>query len=152
MKKLLLATIAVLAAAPVFGQDLIVSKTDGSQESIDLENLHKISFREGKMLATSNGGASMSTYTLSTISMMQFTNSTDVDAVEIMDGRISYSAAAGVAYVTGSAGQVLSVYNLSGSAVLNQPIGSDSESVDLTGLQKGVYLLKLGSKTIKIVR
>ncbi len=152
MRKLLLATIAVLAAAPVFGQDLIVSKTDGTTENLSLESLHKISFSEGKMVATSDKGASMSTYTLSAISMMQFTNSTDVDAVEIMDGRISYSTSSGMAYVSGSAGQTLVVYNLSGTAVLEQAVTADSESVDLSGLQKGVYLLKLGAKTIKIVR
>lgn len=152
MNKLLLATIAVLAAAPVFGQDLIVSKTDGTTASLDLEKIHKISFSEGNMVATSIEGTNLSTYTLSAISMLQFTNSTDVDAVEIMDGRISYSAAAGVAYVSGSAGQTFSVFNLSGSTLLTQPIESDSESVDLSALQSGVYLLRLGSKTIKIVR
>lgn len=152
MNKLLLATIAVLAAAPVFGQDLIVSKTDGTTASLDLEKIHKISFSEGNMVATSIEGTNLSTYTLSAISMLQFTNSTDVDAVEIMDGRISYSAVAGVAYVSGSAGQTFSVFNLSGSTLLTQPIESDSESVDLSALQSGVYLLRLGSKTIKIVR
>jgi len=152
MRKLLLATIAVLAAAPVFGQDIIVSKADGTTENLSLESLHKISFKEGKLVATSNEGTSLSTYTLTAISMLQFTNSTDVQAVEIMDGRISYSAASGMAYVSGSAGQTLTVYNLSGLAVLEQSIAGDSESVDLSSLQKGVYLLRLGAKTIKIIR
>lgn len=71
--------------------------------------------------------------------------------VKVMDGHIEYSSHNSSATVTGSNGETVTIYNLSGKAVLEQAIESDSQEISLSGLGKGVFLLRLGSKTAKIV-
>ena len=44
------------------------------------------------------------------------------------------------------------IYNLGGTQVIDRKIESQIETISLDSLGKGVYLLKLEGKTIKIVR
>ncbi len=71
--------------------------------------------------------------------------------VKVMDGHIEYSAHDAVATVSESEGETVTIYNLSGKAVLEKKVDSDSVEISLSGLGKGVYLLRLGAKTAKIV-
>ncbi len=71
--------------------------------------------------------------------------------VKVMDGHIEYSSHDAIATVSESEGETVTIYNLSGKAVLEKKVDSDSVEISLSGLGKGVYLLRLGAKTAKIV-
>lgn len=71
--------------------------------------------------------------------------------VKVIDGHIEYSSHNASATVSGSEGETITIYNLSGKAVLEKKVDSDSIEISLSGLSKGVYLLRLGAKTAKIV-
>lgn len=71
--------------------------------------------------------------------------------IKLLDGRIEYSSHNASATVSGSEGETVTIYNLSGKAVLEKKIDSDSLEISLSGLGKGVYLLRLGARTAKVV-
>lgn len=152
MKRLLLVFVLLASvSAVVSAQSIKVNEKDGDSIELSLDGLRKLSFSDGNLVATFKDGTSES-YEMSDISGLSFDSETGVGTVSVMEGRMVYSASQGLAVVAGSEGSTFSVFNLSGNSVLQQKIGSDLETVDLSSLQKGVYLVRLGSKTVKIVR
>lgn len=133
------------------GQSLVINDKEGGTVELGLDKLRKITFKNGNLVATYQDGSTNS-YVLSAIEKMNFSNLTGVETVEVMVGHLAYSAQSGIAVVANSEGSKFSVYNLSGKVVLQKTIGSQIETIDLGELQKGLYLLRLDSKTIKIVR
>mgnify|MGYP003520215629 FL=1 len=149
MKKILLiALTASLFSLNADAQNLVIKGKDGSSKDLDLENLRKITFSKGNMVATYTD-KTYSEYAISTIGKLAFETGTGMNAIGIMDGHLAYSSQTGDAYVTGSKGSTLSVYNISGRVVLKQAITTDAENIDLSGLQDGIYLLKLNGVTVK---
>lgn len=150
-KLLLLFVVLTMGTVVANAQSLVINKTEGNPVELNLDNLKKVSFSDGNLVATFNDGTNDS-YPLSEVSRLVFSGTTGVGVVEAMDGKLAYSAGRGLAVIANSQGSKLMVYNLSGSLVLQKVISSQVETVDLNGLQKGLYLLKLEGKTIKIVR
>lgn len=152
MKKYLLALAAFLVmSANVDGQSIVINENEGSPVEISVDGLRSITFDEGRMVATYNDGTTES-YVMSEISRLDFEESSGVRMVSLMEGRVSYSASTGLLVVGNAEGSSLSVMDLGGTVVMEQELESPVETVDLSSLQKGVYLLRLDSKTIKIVR
>ena len=131
MKKLLLIALVTLLAMPAFGQDLLIRDKDGNEQSLNLDNLRKLTFEQGNLVATLNDGSATS-YILSSISKMLFSDNTAVEGIAT-DGSLP-----------------VSVYDLSGRIVVKDSAAS-TESI-IEDLPKGIYLLRTGSKTIKIIK
>ena len=150
MKKILLLFVTgATLSLPSAAQNLLINGKDGSTTDLNLENLRKITFSKGNMKASYSDGT-YSEYALSTIGKLAFETGTGLNSIEIMDGHLAYSSQNGTAFVTDSKGSNLTVYNISGKVVLQKQISTDAESVDLSGLQDGFYLLKLNGITVKI--
>jgi len=131
MKKLLLIALVTLLAMPAFGQDLLIRDKDGNEQSLNLDNLRKLTFEQGNLVATLNDGSATS-YILSSISKMLFSDNTAVEGIAT-DGSLP-----------------VSVYDLSGRIVVKDNAAS-TESI-IEDLPKGIYLLRTGGKTIKIIK
>lgn len=131
MKKLLLIALVTLLAMPAFGQDLLIRDKDGNEQSLNLDNLRKLTFEQGNLVATLNDGSATS-YILSSISKMLFSDNTAVEGIAT-DGSLP-----------------VSVYDLSGRIVVKDSAAS-TESI-IEDLPKGIYLLRTGGKTIKIIK
>lgn len=152
MKRVLLAIFALVAFS--FGasaQSIVINENEGTPVELDVEGLRSISFKDGKMVVSYSDGTDKS-YVMSTISRLDFDDKTGVGMVSLMDGKVSYSEESGLLVVAGTENSHLSVYNLGGTLVFDKVIEQPVETVDLSGLQKGIYLLRLDGKTIKIVR
>ena len=120
-----------LLAMPAFGQDLLIRDKDGNEQSLNLDNLRKLTFEQGNLVATLNDGSATS-YILSSISKMLFSDNTAVEGIAT-DGSLP-----------------VSVYDLSGRIVVKDNAAS-TESI-IEDLPKGIYLLRTGGKTIKIIK
>ncbi|MBO7260633.1 MAG: T9SS type A sorting domain-containing protein [Bacteroidaceae bacterium] len=150
MKKLLLFLItAATLTTTATAQNLVINGKDGSTTDLNLESLRKITFSKGNLVARYSDGT-YSEYALSTIGKLAFETGTGLSSIEIMDGHLAYSSQSGTAFVTNSQGSDLIVYNISGRIVLKQSIQTDAETIDLSALQEGIYLLRLNGITVKI--
>ena len=131
MKRKLLILLVTLLAMPAFSQDLLIRDKDGNEQSLNLDNLRKLTFEQGNLVATLNDGSATS-YILSSISKMLFSDNTAVEGI-IADAILP-----------------VSVYDLSGRVIVNNSSASPESVVG--DLPKGIYLLRTGGKTIKIIK
>lgn len=152
MKRYLFAfAVFLVTAADMAGQSIVINEKEGSPVEISVEGLRSITFDDGKLVATYNDGTAES-YLMSEISRLDFEETSGVGMVSLMEGKMSYSSSTGLLVVGNAEGSKLSIIDLGGTVVMESEIESPVETIDLSSLQKGVYLLRLDSKTIKIVR
>lgn len=131
MKKLLLIILVTFMALPSFSQNLLIRDKDGNEQSLSLDNLRKLTFQDGNLVATLYDGSATS-YILSSIGKILFSDNTAVKGIAT-DGALS-----------------VTVYDLSGRIIVND--SSSSPQSLLEDLPKGVYLLRTGGKTVKFVK
>ena len=55
-------------------------------------------------------------------------------------------------YLKGEAGEEIAIYNISGSIVLKEIQSSEGGSMSIANLPKGIYLLRAGKQTVKILK
>jgi len=150
MNRLLLLIFSLLLWIPASAQDMTIENKDGQSTAVEMEQLRKLTFQDGNMTVTTENGQKTD-YNTADIERLKFGSATKVETVKAIDGKVEYSALSLTAVVHDSKGQTISIYNLSGKSVLEQKIVQDIQEISLSGLSKGVYLLKLGNRTVKIV-
>jgi hypothetical protein len=133
MKRLLTLTLSVLLAATAFGQDQTATPKDSLTYSVELDNLRKIAFKDDSVVTTYSDG-STKTQKLSENEKLQFSLPDKTDK-SIADDEVTYT-----------------IYDLSGRPVKTHTDKNSDQPFDLNDLSSGIYLLKTGNRTIKIVK
>ena len=133
MKRLLTLTLSVLLAATAFSQDPAVTAQDSLTQSLELENLRKIAFKDDSVVTTYSDGSTKS-QKLSDQDKLQFT------VPDRQDEGITANE------------DTYTIYDLSGKPVRSHTEKSCDKPFDLNDLTSGIYLLKTGNRTIKIVK
>lgn len=123
--RLLILTLAALLTVPAFSQDTIADATvrDSLTQNLELDNLRKIAFKDGNVVTTYSDGSTRSQKLSGT------------DKLQFSDDDATYT-----------------IYDLSGRPVNTHTNRSCDEPFDLNDLPSGIYLLKTGNRTIKIVK
>ncbi len=124
--------LTTLLTVNLFSQINDVVASDSLTKSLDLDNLRKISFKDGNVIATYSDGTSQSSK-MSGSDKLRFT--TDKQDEEVSEGASRYT-----------------IYDLSGRPVKTHTDRSCDQPFDLNDLGSGIYLLKTGNRTIKIVK
>lgn len=147
MKKVLILVAALLCAAPIVADEynyLTVTCTNAEQ-SISLPTVQKITFADGNAVVTASDGQTY-IYPLTELQKMTFTaNPTAIKALPTQEKGLSYKG--GTLKVTGTG--VLRIYNSAG-ALLQIAHVKDAANINLSALPKGVYVVNMGQKTIKV--
>lgn len=133
MKRLLLLILTAFWAVPMFSQSAALASKDSLTQNLELDNLRKIAFKDGSVVTTYSDGSTIS-HKLSESDKLQFTTPDKQD-----DG------------ITEDEG-TYTIYDLSGRPVKTHTNISCDEPFDLNDLGSGIYLLKTGNRTIKIVK
>jgi len=149
MKKLLLAFIATLCSLTAFADGeygLYILPEGASDEptTFSVSEIQKITFENGNVIVKQTSGES-STFSMSSISRMYFgelvTGIRDVSSEGLWDGK-------SIKVIGDSK---VEVFTTSGVAV-SQGKYSNGESVNLDHLPQGVYIVKVGGRSIKIIK
>ena len=133
MKRLIILTVIAFLTVPVLSQDAAVASKDSLTKSLELDNLRKISFKDGSVVTTYSDGSTKS-HKLSVTDKLQFTVPDRQDD-SITEDEGTYT-----------------IYDLSGRPVKTHTDKSCDQPFDLNDLTSGIYLLKTGNRTIKIVK
>ena len=147
MKKILLSALVALSAYSVWADEYnyLTVAYNNVEQSITLSTIQKITFQGGNCVVTTTEGDF--SYPLSQMEKMRFT--ADPTAIErlplqaeglkCMDGNLT----------VGQKG-LLRIYNASGSLIRVANVSKAGSVVNLNTLPKGVYIVRMGEKTIKV--
>ena len=133
MIRLIYLTFAAFLTVPAFSQNAFVADKDTLTQNLELDNLRKIAFKDGSVVTTYSDGSTKS-QKLSETNKLQFTSTDRLDDGISQDG------------------STYTIYDLSGRPVKTHTDKSCDQPFDLNDLISGIYLLKTGNRTIKIVK
>jgi hypothetical protein len=126
---------------------LIFQTTDGSKTSVFVSDL-KLAYNNGQLTATQNG--TTATFTVSDLSKMWFTaDLTAIQEVESPNTAVSLDGSA--LKINAPVGSVAKVYDANGRMVMSCKIASDGSPAHVNLLDRGIYVVKAGSETLKIL-
>lgn len=165
MKYLTSTTVALLLCAVAWAQDysyLKFEKADGTSQTMDAMNL-KIVYENGSAVVTV--GSTKATLSLSSLATMVFTNTastdsdTDTDADDSTSTGITslLATASTVAagdhsiVVTAAGGTPVTIYSAGGMLIARETIAGSGVHTFSVGACGGMYIVKVGSKTTKIM-
>jgi len=132
MKRLPIIIITAFLTAPLYSQDIVPAAKDSLTQNLDLDNLRKIAFKDGNVVTTYSDGSTRS-QKLSDTEKLQFQTPDRLEGISNDEGTYT-------------------IYDLSGRPVKTHTDKSFDQPFDLSDLGSGIYLLKTGNRTIKIVK
>ena len=146
MKKLSFTVIAAFCSIIAFADDYYLNVIANATDSYATANLKKITFENGNVVVTTNTGTN-TLYAISSISKMYF-SSTSLGIGTIRNDR-SFAWDGTTLSLKGLNGKVR-VYQPSGSLVFSE--SANAQSINLSHLAKGVYVVHVDGLSFKIVR
>ena len=151
MKKIALSlwvALCCMTAHAANGKSLFVSFNDGSKIEFALSTLPEVTFGNDKMTVRTT--ATTASYELWKVST--FTYGETSTGIQHTEADKTFAWEGDRIIVDGKANKV-SIFALDGKAVSISPITSgDKTIISLEGLTKGVYIIKINNKSIKIAR
>ena len=132
MRRLFFLAFTLLLTVPIYGQDAAVTPKD-TLRSVELNNLRQISFKDGDVVTTYSDGSTRSQKLTDSDKLQLTASSREQEGITSDEGTYT-------------------IYDLSGRAVKTHKDKSFDQPFDLKDLPSGIYLLKTGNRTIKIVK
>jgi hypothetical protein len=148
--------VLVLASSTLYAQKLVVRMNDGLENSEALSSVQKLYF-SGNQLVVDYYSGSDDDYLLSDVRKIYFDLNVSVEESQLpMQGKLLISPnpannsimILGIPVVPGR----LSVYSMDGSMVISREISSDHETLDISNLPQGLYLVSVPGLTSKFVK
>ncbi len=143
MKKVFSCFLILLLALPVFAADIIYVRQNSGDTQLSISSIKEITFPSGSVVVTMTDGTSK-TYSSSTFVSLRFDGNINVgveDAINengvLYDGVIVKAPQAGIA-----------IYSTDGRLVL----ATEDAQVNVSSLASGIYIVKTGCVTTKIVK
>jgi len=131
---------------------LIIKKTDGTNKSIQLSQLKKITFSTTDMLINYQTGTNEN-IALSFIQILSFSPYTALNSIFDNTGIIAYPIPSHDILILKNIPfgiNELSIYSISGAKLLNLSVINNT--INVSGLTKGVYLAKMNNQVIKFTK
>jgi hypothetical protein len=139
-------------------KNLIIKAIDGSECVKELSTVQQFSFSEGNLMLKYFSGTS-DAFDLSTIRTLYFKSSSNgIDHPSLVTG------SAGISVYPNPAGDVIyiknipdgisavTIYRMDGTLMVNTTVVSDPGAIMINNLEKGLYFLRVNSKSFKIIK
>ncbi len=149
MKKILLSALVALSAQSIWADEYnyLTVAYNSVEQSIALGTVKKITFQGGNCVVSTTEGEF--SYPLSQMEKMRFT--ADPTAIERLPLQAEGLKCMGNSLTVGQKG-LLHIYNTSGALVRVANVAQAGSVINLGILPKGVYIVRMGDKTIKVSR
>ena len=144
--KSILAALLLMASTSVMADNYnyLTLSYDGSEQSISLPIVQRITFEEGYVVVTTTEGKH--SYPIALVEKITFTeNATAIEALPEEAKDLTYKN--GTLSIKGDG--MLRVYN-TGGALVSIAYVKEGANISLAKLPAGVYIVRMGEKTIKI--
>ena len=151
----LFATFAVAGSALAAEPGIIVIDTDGSRQEIPFTALDRITFGSSQVTVKTKDAQNSKDYSYSAIDRILIGESTASISDITAEGRIAVwpTITSSIINVSGAAeGTKVSVYNINGTLVASTEVADDTTVIDLAAAHSGVYIVTIGSQSVKILK
>lgn len=147
-KNILAALLLMAVTSMVMADDskYLTITTNGTERDIPLPIVQRITFEDGYVVVTTAEGKH--SYAISHLDKMTFTEKDDADAIEALPEQaenLTYKD--GTLAIKGDG--MLRVYNTSGALISIANV-KEGANVSFKALPAGVYIVRMGDKTIKV--
>lgn len=145
-----------IGVATVYSQSslLRIKKIDGSEKNISLSTLGKITFSATNLMLNYQGGSN-EVVDISSVHKLVFGTSTGVRNSKAEKSILIYPNPA-MDYITLKnvpEGDVhIAIYSVSGAQALQLQLSSASQSIDVSCLPQGLYILKVNNQAFKFTK
>lgn len=144
MKKILPFILIVLLGLPVFAADNLYVRQSSGDTQISISNIKEITFPSGSVVVSLNDGTSK-TYSSSTFVSLRFNGNINVGIEDVMsEEAVVFDGNS----ITVPEGCGITIYTTDGRLVY----ATEESVADVTSLSKGIYIVKAGCVTTKIVK
>lgn len=150
--KLALAILLVggmLLATPMQAQNLVLRLQSGTDQTIPLNNLQKITFSNNNLVLNYVSGGTQA-YGFSSLEKLFFSTSTAITEVTKSSANILFSSTDNQIHFRNlSQGRYpLCIYRTDGVTVMSKTI-NNNESIDMSGYPAGIYLIRIDNQVLK---
>jgi len=146
----LLSLVAVLFLAPqLSAQNMVLRLQGGTEQTIVLSNLQKITFSGSNLVLNYVSGSTQS-YGLSNLEQMYFGPSTSVKHTVQPSADIFFNSNDNQIHFRNLAegAQRVAVYRMDGLAVVNRTV-TNNETIDMSGFPASIYLIRINNQILK---
>ncbi len=150
--KRLLSIISFLAiAGTATSQHIAVEKKAGDLFTMELSELKQITFN-GKTVNIENKAGTTYSNTMGDISRIYFDDLSSIADIEWQDGNLVEHISPDEIAINSEAGSMVAIYNLTGAEMVTRRIQAHGETICITSLPQGVYIVKADERTTKIIK
>ena len=153
-----LALLFILLIAWIFNgqaQSLILKSKDGTIISKSLGSLKRFTFSGNSLLMNYLSGP-IETYSLENISKLSFklVTTDNLDLTETETIKIYPNPVRDIIYIQNAPETdfTVRIYRINGALALTSKSSSGSNTIDVSNLQSGLYLLNMNGRTFKIIK
>jgi hypothetical protein len=146
----------ILVTSGINAQRLVIRMNNGNENSEFLNTVQKLYFSDNELIVDFYSGSD-DAYELSDIRKLYFDAAVSIDDITLQDINeltVYPNPAGNVITVLGipaGAGSI-SVYRMDGRAVITRAVSSNHETINISTLQNGLYLLNAIGYTAKFVK
>lgn len=151
LKNILMAALLTMSTAAMADNYayLTVDDTNG-ENSFSLNEIKKITFDTANMIITMTNG-STTQLPLASLNKMFFSETGITGIAAQKQGSSQVKLIDGVIHVNAPAGSVITLFNMGGQAVRTMTSATDDTQINVSSLTKGVYIVKVGNLTKKVM-
>lgn len=141
--------IAIVSPAQADNYGYLTVAANGSDTNYELSGISKITFDETNMILW-NGGTKTAEIPLASLDKMFFSGTSGISAVTGTGTTMRLND--GILRVTAPTGSRITLYNIKGQLLKEVTASGEETEVNLRGLlTKGVYIVKVGNETRKLM-
>jgi len=146
-----------LASSVQAQQGLILKSSSGNLTEIQFSNVSKLTFVNEVMTLVSSTGVPGQSFALNTLSRITFGNVTSSGIIDHSNNASSLSlyptlATSSINLRGASEGTFVAIYGITGSKVMQLKVTSDVQSMDVSGLKSGLYMVRINGETLKFCK
>ena len=145
-------------ALKIKAQNIVIKTKDGTDNVKQLSSLQNLTFSESYLLLNNVDGTNQS-FSISTIRIIYFnsvTTGTENALNKGSDGKIYiYPNPAGDRIYIQNLSEgtsIVTIFRMDGIIVMQTEVSSDTKSVSISTLGKGIYLLRINNQVVKFIK
>ena len=151
MKKIYLILSLISLTATASAQHLVVDKTGGDNEIMQIADLKQITF-DGTTVNIEQNDGTVSSASMGSIGRIYFGDFSSIDEAALQGDRLVEYLSANEIAVNCTAGSTVTIYSLTGTQMIKERTNAQGATIGIAGLPQGIYIIRANDRTAKIIK